>query len=99
MQVIMGLEQFWHKFEGHELPVAFHSKSLNQVQRKWTPYEKETYALLCGLRNFKHYLTGRKFYAVTDCRALAHLNTTKEISPKVMRWLNELQVYDIVLTH
>jgi hypothetical protein len=84
------LAQIW---DGYEHPVAFASKVLKIEQRKWHPYEQETFACLFGLRTFHHYLAYGKFYFVTDCRALAHFNTTREVSPKVTRWLGELATH------
>ena len=54
-------------------PVAFFSKSLNQHETHQPAIEKEAYAIVEALRNWKHYLTGRHFTLVTDQQAVSYM--------------------------
>ena len=48
---------------------------------------------------FKDYLLGRKFYIVTDHRALVWLYSFKEPDGLVARWLEKLSVFDFEINH
>ena len=45
--------------EGH--PVAFESRKLNDVEKRYTVQEKEMTAVVHCLRTWRHYLLGSKF--------------------------------------
>ena len=85
--------------DGFEHPVHFLSKGLSKAQKNWHSYELEMLSLVRALKAFEHYVYGYTFVVITDCRALAHWNTTKSISRKVDRWLWFLQSFDIVFQH
>jgi hypothetical protein len=91
------LAQVW---DGYEHPVAFFSRALRAEQRNWHPYEQETYACVQALRHFHHYVAySKESIFVTDCRALAHFNTTREVPDKVKRWLGELSQNRMPFAH
>ena len=52
-----------------------------------------------GARQFKHYINNKEFFAVTDCRALAHFNTTQEVEAKMERWVTEIEQMDLRFIH
>ena len=85
--------------DGFEHPVHFLSKGLTAAERNWHSYELEMLSLIRALKAFEHYIYGYTFVIITDCRALAHWNTTKSVSSKVDRWLCYLQSFDIVFQH
>jgi hypothetical protein len=84
---------------GYELPVAYYSKAWNPAEKSVHSYVKETRAVVRAIKYFQHYFWGRKFFLVTDCRALAHWNTVKEISAVVERYLSFIQTFDIEFVH
>ena len=90
------LAQIW---DGYEHPVSYFSKALTEAQQKWHPFELETYGCLMALRAFRHYIAACQFVIVTDCRALAHFNTTREVSAKIVRWLAEISQYGAEFIH
>eukprot|EP01127_Copromyxa_protea_P008696 TRINITY_DN199_c1_g1_i12.p1 TRINITY_DN199_c1_g1~~TRINITY_DN199_c1_g1_i12.p1 ORF type:complete len:782 (+),score=83.41 TRINITY_DN199_c1_g1_i12:1258-3603(+) len=85
--------------DGYELPVAFFSKTWKPSELQAPSYVKETRALVKSLKYFRHYFWGVRFYVVTDCRALAHWNSVKEISALVERYLSFIGTFDFVLFH
>lgn len=88
------------EIDGFEHPVHYISKALKKTKRDKHSYELETYALLICLRAFEHYLFGRKFKVMTDCRALSQLKRTKkEVPQKIARWLSEILSYDFDIVH
>ena len=47
--------------DGWWRPVAYLSKSLNQIERNYEIYDKEMMVVIRGLGNWKHLLKGAKF--------------------------------------
>jgi hypothetical protein len=47
--------------DGTERPVAFASQTLTKQQRKYSTIERETYAIIYALEQFRCYLFGQKF--------------------------------------
>jgi hypothetical protein len=90
------LAQIW---DGYEHPISYYGKALSPAQQKWHPFELETYACLLALRAFRHYITASEFIIVTDCRALTHFNSTREVSAKIVRWLAEISQYGAKFVH
>ena len=58
------------EFEGKLCPVAFWSRKLTPGQRKWSPREQETYAIVCALRKYSGYIGLRHVTVVTDHECL-----------------------------
>ena len=75
-----------------ERPIAFFSKSLNELKgcaRKTR--EVELFALLYATRKWRHYLYGRHFVWVTDHKPL--LWEENKPSKKIENWLSELKEF------
>ena len=47
--------------DGKWRPVAFLSKSLNEIERNYKIYNKEILAVIRGLENWRHLLEGVKY--------------------------------------
>ena len=47
--------------DGKWRPVAFLSKSLNEIKRNYKIHDKEMLVIIRGLENWKHLLEGAKF--------------------------------------
>ena len=80
-----------------EQPIAFISKTLSKAEKRWSVYEKETFAIFYSLRKWEHYLQGTKFTLFTDHKNLTYLN--KDPSPKVMRWKVAVQEYNFEVAY
>ena len=70
--------------EGH--PIAFESRKLNDMERRYTVQEKEMTAIIYCLRVWQHYLLGSHFTIMTDSVATSYFQTQKKLSPKQARW-------------
>ena len=58
--IIRGV--FLIEFEdGQWRPVAYLSKSLNEIEKNYEIYDKEMLAMIRGLENWRHLLEGTKF--------------------------------------
>lgn len=80
-----------------ENTIGYFSKSLNQEQRRWSVTEKEMWAIVFGLRNFKFFIGNRKVIVRTDHRAIP---SSKHVSAsaKVERWKLSQQAMDVWYT-
>ena len=83
--------------DSKERPLGFISKSLNDIQRRWSTFEKEAYAIFYALKKWDHHLRDVHFTLETDHKNLIYLN--KEASKKVQRWKLEIQEYDFTVKH
>ena len=80
--------------EGKERPIAFASRILSKTERKWGITEREAFAIVWAVNYFRSYLLGNKFDLFTDHRPLTFLRTLKNPSPKIARWLLQLEEYE-----
>ena len=55
-------EEKWH-------PVAFYSKSLSLVERNYEIHDKEMLAIICTLKEWRHFLEGARYYTANEFSA------------------------------
>ena len=85
---------------GVDKPIAFGSKSLSSLEKKYTTTEKECLALVFGVQKFHIYLYGKRFIAQVDHKPLESLNNcNKRASARIERWIMLLQSYDFQVMH
>uniref|UniRef100_A0A0G4HED5 Reverse transcriptase n=1 Tax=Chromera velia CCMP2878 TaxID=1169474 RepID=A0A0G4HED5_9ALVE len=84
---------------GHEHPIAFASRTMTDLEKKWSIMEREALALVYAVDVFKAYLYGRRFTVITDHRSLQHIHTQKDCQPRVMRWSLKLAIYEFEVQH
>ena len=75
-------------------PIAFLSHKMNDTERKYPVHEQELLAVICALKEWRHYIHGRKFKVVTDHQSLRYLQTQPHLSLRQARWSQLLQDYD-----
>ena len=78
---------------GYYAPIAFHSKSIQKVQARWTAREVEVFAIITMLRRWESYLLGSKLTIHTDCKCLEYLAKYQDTWGKLGRWCNYLQMF------
>ncbi len=54
-------------------PIAFLSKKMLPAERNYPVHEQELLAIICALKEWRHYLHGSKFKVITDHRSLRYL--------------------------
>lgn len=73
------------KTDGAKHVVAYFSKATPGAESRYHSYELETLAVVRALQNFRHYLVGINFKAVTGCNALK-ATEGKDLLPRVTGW-------------
>ena len=78
-----------------EVVIAYASRHLKDREAAWATVEKECYAIIYALKQFKAYIHGRCFTVITDHRPLQWLMDKKEPTGRLERWALHLQQYDL----
>jgi RNase H-like domain found in reverse transcriptase/Reverse transcriptase (RNA-dependent DNA polymerase)/Integrase zinc binding domain/Integrase core domain/Zinc knuckle/Aspartyl protease len=91
------LEQMGEDDELH--PVAYYSARLADAETRYSAYEREALALVKAVKHFRCYLLGRRTQVWTDNSAVASLFKATDPSGRIVRWVNLLREYDLVLQH
>ncbi len=81
--------------DGKQHPVAYASRTLNSTERRYRTTEKEAYAIIWAIQNFRSLLYGRTFSILTDHKPLKWLLSLTTPSPKLQRWSLLLQEHSI----
>ncbi len=84
---------------GEERPIAYSSKTLNKSQRNYCTTMRELLAVVIFIKQFHHYLWGRKFTLRTDHASLQWLTSFKEPSGMLARWMSILANYEMNIVH
>jgi hypothetical protein len=82
-----------------EKVVAYASKALIVVQRKFHPMEGECYALIWGILHFRQYLHRTHFTLRTDHKPLEWLATVSNAHGRRGRWIDMLQDFSFKIVH
>ncbi len=82
-----------------EQVVAYASKGLTEVQKKFHPMEGECYALIWGIMHFRQYLHRTHFILRTDHKPLEWLATVSDAHGRRGRWIDMLQDFSFKIVH
>lgn len=81
--------------KGERRIIAYASKSLSELERKYFQTEREALGLVWGVEHFRLYLVGTKFKLVTDCKPLQFLFSRRsKPCARIERWVLRLQSFD-----
>ena len=80
-------------------PVAFESRKLNDAEKNYPVHEIECAAFVHALKRWRHYLDLRRFFVYTDNISLQTFHTNTNLSPRQVRWLDEMQQYQFTIRH
>lgn len=96
----LGAVLLQEDLHGTNRVIAFASKSLTDVEKKYFQTEREALALVWSVEKFKLYLQATKFTLLTDCRALQFLfNPRSRPCARIERWVLRLQAYNYEIEH
>ena len=71
-------------------PIAYDSRKLNDVERRYTVSEKEMLAVAHCLRVWRQYLLGLHFVVKTDNNVICHFFDQPKLTAKQARWQESL---------
>ena len=78
----------------HWRVIAYASRTLTDVEVRYSQTEKEALALVWACERFNLYICGREFELETDHRSLEHIYSVKlKPSARIERWILRLQSY------
>jgi hypothetical protein len=82
--------------DGKEHPVAFESRKFTPAERNYPTHERELLAIKDALRAWNVYIeNGFTTIVRTDHAGLQYMNTTKVVSKRLARWIDEFGGYDL----
>ena len=79
--------------KGCKFPIYYHSRTLSKVEAKWSPTERELFAIVDATRKFKVYCS-HEMYIHSDHKPLRDIHQQKDPRGKVGRWLIELSALE-----
>ncbi|MCG7869747.1 MAG: DDE-type integrase/transposase/recombinase, partial [Candidatus Thiodiazotropha taylori] len=87
--------------DGNFRPVAYASRTLNAVERRYSQIEREALAILWGISRFEVYLYGLNFTVYTDNRPLERVFSSSHdtLSPRIQKWVLKLQSYTFTVKY
>uniref|UniRef100_A0A0G4HP31 Chromo domain-containing protein n=1 Tax=Chromera velia CCMP2878 TaxID=1169474 RepID=A0A0G4HP31_9ALVE len=85
--------------ERNEKVIAYASRMMTDLEKKWGITEREALSLVYAVNTFKPYLYGKKFTVITNHKALQHIHDQKDSQPRVMRWALKLAIYEFDVQH
>jgi hypothetical protein len=80
---------------GVERPIFFISRTLSKTERKWSTIEREAFAIVWALDQFRCYLFDQRFTLITDHRPLTWLKIMTNPSLKLSRWIMQLEEFNL----
>jgi len=80
-------------------PVAYASRTLNEVEKRYAHFEREALAVLFGLQKMHTYVYGRHTTVATDHKPLLSIFTKSTQSIRLERIAMRAQDYDFTLTY
>ncbi|KAG1167670.1 hypothetical protein G6F71_009436 [Rhizopus microsporus] len=80
-------------------PIAFESKKLSSAERGYPPQERELIGILHALRTWRCFIDGSDYLVYTDHNPLQYLRSQKKPTPRLVRWLSEIETYDPVIKY
>lgn len=79
---------------GDKNVISFNSKILKGHQLKYTVTEKEAYAILNALQEWRVFVLGQPLTVVTDHKSLAFLNSCRLLNCRLTRWILYFQEFE-----
>ena len=80
--------------------IAYASKSLSDVERRYAQIEKEALALVWAVERFHFYLYGRQFELITDHKPLETIfGSRSRPCARIERWVVRLQSYKATVVY
>ena len=90
--------------DGTEKPIAYASRKLNDVEKRYAQIDKEALAIIFGVKRFHQYLYGRRFSICSDHKPLQYLLSESKAIPtmasaRLRRWALILSAYQYSISY
>ena len=85
--------------DGNERVIAYGSRLLTKPERQYCVNRHELLAVVYFTKQYRSYLTGRKFVLRTDHGSLTWLRNFKDPEGQLARWLERLQDLEFEIVH
>jgi hypothetical protein len=82
-----------------EHPVAYASRALSDVERRYTVSEREALAIVWALDYFKYYTYGKQVIVITDHKPLVETRSLPQPTRRFSELMLKLQGYSITLQY
>eukprot|EP00253_Pinus_taeda_P030526 PITA_30526 len=80
---------------GIEHPVYYLSRSLNDIESKYSYVEKLSLAAVQAVQRFRHYILFRKTTILSDCNPMTYILLRQLLGGKYSKWIAILQEFDL----
>lgn len=97
----IGLGAVLLQFKNHNIKIiGFASRSLTDVEKRYSQTEKEGLACVWGVERFYYYLAGVEFELQTDHKPLTYMfNQSSRPPARVERWVLRLQLFKFKIVY
>ncbi len=88
--------------EGLERVVMYASQSLTHTEKLWSTFDRELWAIVWAVRQFKHYIGSAVFTIITDHKPLLDLrgmSIDRDPTGKRAGWILELDPFNWLIQH
>ena len=79
--------------DGHFAPVAYSSRKLSTLEKRYSIYEREALAVVYGCERFRCFLEHKEFVVHTDSEALSWLRKRPHQLGRIGRWVMRLSPF------
>jgi len=81
--------------------VAYSSRALTPVERRYSQTEREALAIIWSMELFRFYLLGTSFVVWTDHKPLVSMfnKASSKLSPRMERWMLRKQPFNVVVKY
>jgi hypothetical protein len=81
--------------EGHEKPIAFFSRALRDAESRYEIMEKQAYALVKSLKDFKVYVLHSKVTTYVPSASVKDILVQPDVDEKRGRWIAKILKFDL----
>lgn len=83
----------------NDKPVQYFSRSLSEVQQRYSTTEKELLSIILALENFRYFIFNKHFTIYTDHKPITTLLGGKQSNHRLFRWKLYLSQYDFEIIY
>ena len=80
-------------------PIAYESKKLTETESRYSAQERELLAAKYALDHWRHIIEGSEILIRTDHQSLETFRTKKHITPRLVRFMQDIEHYDPKFTY